>query len=257
MDELIIQAESSIPGEQFSPVINRLAATINTIEQNIENDRDVKEKISSNIERLGSTPEREGNLKRVKDLIATRRTELNRLRKKLQQALQQYAVADGTVATQMALARALRDEIKREFRNELSTADYNAIWSQLPDELIDITTDSPRAGRERKALRKLKNVFAKLENLLLSIGVVDYGKFNADRDALIASRDSKQLALNGIIHQLNNPNSFNDYLGTKCLARLHEADYETLSPVNLVHFSLKAKVLCVFKEELQNTEKQR
>ena len=242
MDELIIQAESSIPGEQFSPVINRLAATISTIEQNIENDRDVKERISSNIERLGSTPEREGNLKRVKDLIATRRTELNRLRKKLQQAIKDYAVADGTVASQMASARALRDEIKREFQSELSTADYNAIWSQLPDELIDITTDNPRAGRERKALRKLKNVFAKLENLLLSIGMVDYEAFNTARNTLIETRDSRQITLNGIIRQLNNPNSFNDYLGTKCLARLHEADYETLSPVNLVHFSLKAKV---------------
>ena len=242
MDELIIEAESSIPGEQFSPVINRLAATINTIEQNIENDRDAKERISANIERLGSTPEREANLTKVKDLIADRRTQLNRLRKKLQQAIKDYAVADGTVASQMASARALRDEIRREFQGELSTADYNAIWSQLPDALIDITTDNPRAGRERKALRKLKNVFAKLENLLLSIGMVDYEAFNTARNTLIQTRDSKQITLNGIIRQLNNPNSFNDYLGTKCLARLHEADYETLSPVNLVHFSLKAKV---------------
>jgi hypothetical protein len=247
MDELILEAENSIPGEQFVPQQLRLASRITAIEDNIENDRDTKERISANIERLGSTKEREKRLQDVKNIIAARRVNLRKLRKKLKISIREHAVANGVIATQMAAARRLRQDIKQEFRDLLGAqpeglAVYNEIWNQLPDSLIDITTDNPRASRERQALRKFKNVLAKLENLLLGLADVDYAAYNLARADLNTQIFNKQQALNAIIRQLNNPNSFNDYLGVKCLTRLHEADYETLSPINLVHFSLKAKV---------------
>ena len=243
MDELILAAEAKIPGRQFSPQIIRLAERISQVEENLENDRDVKERISANIERLGASSNRLNNLKDVKKIIKSRKEDLKRLRAKLGDFLREYAVADGTIQTQLNQAKKLRNDIKQEFEGELSLAEYNEIWNQLPDALLDLSPDAdPRARRERFALRKLKNIFAKLENLLLGLSDVDYNAFNIERVRINKLIAAKQNQINAVNAQLANKNSFNDYLGTKCLTKVDEASYETLSPVNIVHFSIKAKV---------------
>lgn len=243
IDELVLAAEAKIPGRQFSPEIIKFAQRISNKEQDIENLRDKKERISANIEANGSTPTREANLKAVKQQIAGEREILKRLRVKISDLLREYAVADGTIFTQLNQAKKLRDQIRQEFKDNLKIADFNAIWNQLPDALLNLTPESdPRAGRERFALRKLKNIFTKLENLLLSISDIDFDAFNKERARIASLIASKRAELAAVNQQLADKNSFNDYLSTKCLTKINEASYETLSPVNLIHFSIKARV---------------
>lgn len=242
MDELVRQAEASIPGRQFSPEVIRLANEIRNVEINLENARDQKERINGNIERLGNTPERQQNLDRTKDAIAAYKTRLDDLRKRLATSLREYALANGQVASQVRSADALFDELKREFRSLLSDTEYNLIFAQIDPLLASIKGADTRASTERKTMRKLKNIFAKTENLLLGIGEVDWNAYNTRRAELDRLISETTVQINQVNIQLNNTNRLNDYLGTKCLVRVEEAQYETLSPVNLVHFALKAKV---------------
>lgn len=243
MDELVLAAENKIPGRQFSSQVIQLANAISEKETALEQARDQKERINANIERLGDTNERRENLRNTKNTIATIKEDLKNFRSRLSDHLREYAVKDGVITSMLATARQLRADLKNEFREELSSTDYDNIWNQAIDDLVDLNHSDGKASTEREILRRLKNLFAKVENLLITAtNYVNYDAFNAAKNSLINSRTAKQNELNGIINQLKDPESFNDHLGTKCLVRLHEANYETLSPVNLVHFSLKAKV---------------
>ena len=158
--------------------------------------------------------------------------------------MQEYALADGEVADQVAGARKLRDQLQAEFRTELTGTEYKTIFDQIDPlwDSVGIRGGDTRASTERKTMRKLKNIFAKIENLLLSLGEVDRVAFDKEKarlDGLIATTRKEVESLQS---QLANKNRLNDYLGTKCLVRVQEAEYETLSPVNLVHFALKARV---------------
>jgi hypothetical protein len=242
MDELVLAAETSIPGQQFSPTVIGLANDVNRVETDLENDRDVKERISARIESDGATSDRIQALKNTKKTIAIRKKELKELRSKLANALQEYALADGEVQSQVKSADALINTLKQEFRTELSGSDYKRIFDQIDPLFDSVKGRDTSASTERKTMRKLKNIFAKIENLLLGTGEINWDAYNARRaqlDTLIATTNNEIAALRD---QLAKKDRLNDYLGTKCLVRLQEAEYETLSPVNLVHFSLKAKV---------------
>lgn len=242
MDELILEAGGEQPGRQFSQAVIDLANEVRRVETDLENDRDTKERISSNIERLGETPERLQRLKSTKETMETRKKELRKLRTNLASALREYALADGQVESQVKAARQLTSELSQEFKEKLSAKDYKAIFDQI-DPLFDSFSGSDaKASTERKTMRKLKNIYAKIENLLLSLGQTDWDAYNAKRAELDALISRTNTELSALREQLAGKDRLNDYLGTKCLVKTEEAEYETLSPVNLVHFALKARV---------------
>lgn len=244
MDELILAAEASIPGRQFSDAVLNLANDITRVEADLENDRDIKERISAKIEISGADADRLQKLADVKRIMTARKEDLKKLRTKLASALQEYGIADGQIETQLRSARDLVRQLESEFRSELGETNYREIFNQI-DPLwasVGINSTDEKANTERKTLRKLKNIFAKIENLLLGLGEIDRAAFDRQRASLneLIARTREQVV--AIQQQLDDQNRLNDYLGTKCLVRLYEAEYETLSPVNLVHFAMKAKV---------------
>ena len=253
MDELVLAAENLNPNDRlFSSQVINLANQISALEDALENARDQKERINANIERLGDTAERRTNLTNTKNTIAVYRSALKNRRSRLGDHLREHAVANGVIVSQLVQAKTRLTDIRTLSRSLLSTTDYNTVWGQLPIDnpgffSTDITSGDisrrPRARAERERLRFLANIFSKLENLLTGVlNVIDYDAFNIRRASLNTELFNKRIELDQVNRQLANPNSFNDHLGVKCLVRLHDADYETLSPVNLVHFSLKAKV---------------
>lgn len=248
MNELVLAAEAAIPGRQFSNEVISLARQITDVEALLENKRDDKERLNSKIETSGPTPEgeqklREQKLIETKTAIANYKENLKDLRSRLSDHLREHAVKDGVIKTQMNAAIQLREELQKEFKEELSSTDYDKIWNWAADDLVELKNGDQRATTERERLRRLKHVFEKVESLLISVtNYIDYDAFIEAKKNLIDALAIKQQALDAVKDQLKDPESFNDHLGTKCLVRLHEADYETLSPVNLVHFSFKAKV---------------
>lgn len=232
MDEFVLQSEA------FDEVVKAIAEEVNAQENLLERRKYRKERLNAVIANQGSTPDREQNLEEAMQEIRDIRKALRGMRAKLSKAIEERGVADGVVASQVAAAQALINDIKRAFANEGlgSLAEL-----KIPEYLRNISND-PKARLERRALRKLKNFLHDAAMRLSAVAQVNYDAFNAEKARLEGLLAEQRQQLDVIIAQLKNPNSFNDYLGTKCLARVNEAHYESLSPSNLVHFSIKARV---------------
>jgi hypothetical protein len=233
MDELVRAAEDS-----FDAPIVQLANDIDDKEDELENKRDDKEKISSNIAQKGDPDgARTENLKAKKKEIAAIQKDLKKLRSQLAKALEQYGVADGVINSQLSYARNELADAKRQF----DTGDFRDLLSgiKVPGNL---DSGSSKAKDERLVLRQLKNTFHNLIGRIVAVKEIDYDKYTQEQTRLQTLIDQKTIRLDTIINQLKDPNSLNDYIGTKCLTKVVNATYETLSPIDLVHFAIKARV---------------
>jgi hypothetical protein len=238
MDELVLQAEAG----SFNGVVTTLATEVSNHENHIENVRNIIAGIQEGIE--DNKKSGNGNavqrLRREKDdwvdEIKRAKKALKKWRDKLATAIERYGAADGRVADQLFKARELvfgQNGIQYAFEGliEVNSNDFP-----------DLNNPDLKANLERRKLRKLVKAFNRLESKVAAVGQIDQAAYDARVTQLNNSINTVTIQLNNVKNQLKNPNSFNDYLGAKCLVRLHEADYETLSPVDLVHFSLKTKV---------------
>ncbi len=89
--------------------------------------------------------------------------------------------------------------------------------------------------RQSRLQRELSELYANANNLDLPA--------MAARDASLRSQiSSKQARIAQLERLLDNPNSWNDFFNTKCLVKMEEAGYETITQCRVVDFALKAKV---------------
>jgi hypothetical protein len=96
---------------------------------------------------------------------------------------------------------------------------------------------------EKRALRQLRKKYhQEIAELVQTASRIDdtatnqaFNVIQADIDALVQERAVYQ-------EQLQNPELLNDYFGTKCLVKIEEASYETITECRVVTFALKARV---------------
>lgn len=233
IDDLVNRNASS-----FDPIVVSFAEKIDEVETAQEGLRNRREELNANIDRLGFTAERGERRKALNNEIAENKKQLKRLRAKLGKAIEEFGVADGVVATQVREAQKLIREIQSTLRSEglpaladIKTPDY-----------FDRVPSSPKARFERRALRKLVVFLNDIATRLASAFQIDTAAFEREKARLTALVQAERQKLAAIQAKLSDPQSFNDYLGVKGLVRINEARYETLSPSNLIHFSIKAKV---------------
>lgn len=228
LDELILEAEDIdtpfLPAEEkiFNRQVLTLANEVNRLEDYIEDQRD---------EIQGSS---KGQKREYRLAIRNAKKALKKRRNELAEAVKEFGVKNGVVFDAMRGAR----ELIRDVNDAMQ-----GIVAVIPASIPDVSSsEKPRAGQERKKLKRLRSFLRRVESLVasaLQFKTAEYDAYLASLDGYI--RDN-QAILAGIQEQLDDPNAWNDYLGTKCLTRVAEASYETLSPVNLVHFSIKARV---------------
>jgi predicted phage tail protein len=121
---------------------------------------------------------------------------------KLGQAVQQYGLADGVIPGR---GKTLKQEKKA----------LNSREEQLNKEIAEITADA--------------------NNLNLTA--------MAERDNGLRNQiTTAQQRIDTLERYLENPNNWNDYFNTKCLVKMEEAGYETITECRVVDFALKAKV---------------
>jgi hypothetical protein len=236
MDELVLQAEAG----SFDRVVVEFATEVDNHEQHIENLRNNIDAIQEDIADAKGDEDKRKRLREQKakviNQIKSAKKSLKQWRSKLSRAIEEHGVAAGIVADQLARAQQIvfsPGGIQYVFEG-LIQVDRNSF--------PDLSNNDTSASAERKKLRKLVKAFHRLQSQVAAVGQIDQTAYDARINQLNSSIGTVTSQLNNIKTQLKNPNSFNDYLGTKCLVRLHEADYETLSPVDFVHFSFKAKV---------------
>ena len=238
MDDLVRQAEGSFDG-----IVVNLANKVNGHETTIENKRG--EIDAKNIE----IADAKGNDKKREELRADRATlrqavkdekaALRKTRSQLSQALHEYGVADGVVQDKLTRARELRDEINEAFADDRRRYGSDLISGvSFPD----LNNPDVKASIERKKLRLLIKAFQKIQSQVAAVAQYDEAAFNAAVKKINDDIAATNVLLTSVVDQLKDPNSFNDYIGTKCLTKVVNATYETLSPIDLVHFAIKARV---------------
>ena len=235
MDNLVLASQN-----YFDRVVVNFAEEVQNHENHIENLRNDLDAIVEAIADAKGDENTRRRLRRDKDAkrqeIKDAKANLKQWRSKLSQSIQEYGVAEGVVADQLNKARELAygaGGIQYQFEGLIQVD-----RSSFPD----LNNPDVKASIERRKLRKLIKALNYLQSQVAAVGQIDQGAYNNRIASLDASIAATTTALNNVIAQLKNPNSFNDYIGTKCLTKVVNATYETLSPVDLVHFAIKARV---------------
>jgi predicted phage tail protein len=148
-------------------------------------------------------PERNrGNIASWRQQIQEINEKLRSAQTKLSKAFEQYGLADGIIPGR---GKTLKQEKK---------------WLN---------------NRERELNFEISQITSNANNLDLAA--------MAARDASLRSQiTTKQQRIDFLTRYLENPNSWNDFFNTKCLVKMEEAGYETITECRVVDFALKAKV---------------
>jgi hypothetical protein len=137
-----------------------------------------------------------------RDEIRATNIQLKKAQAKLSKAFEQYGLADGVIPGR---GRTLKQE--KQWLN----------------------------NRERELNNEIAGIVSNANNLDLNA--------MAARDASLRSQiATKQQRIDVLERYLENPNSWNDFFNTKCLVKMEEAGYETITECRVVDFALKAKV---------------
>ena len=129
-------------------------------------------------------------------------TKLKRAQAKLDKAFQQYGLADGVIPG--------RDKTLKQEKKYLNEREQ-----KLNKEIAELTGNANNLDLQAMALRD--------EGLRTQIA-------------------TKQQRISTLRDYLSKPESWNDFFNTKCLVKMEEAGYETITECRVVDFAIKAKV---------------
>jgi hypothetical protein len=141
-------------------------------------------------------------IKEWRDEIKATNIQLKKAQAKLSKAFEQYGLADGVIPG--------RDKTLKQEKKWLN-------------------------NRERELNNEIAGIVSKASNL-------DLDAMAARDEDLRSQIASKQERIVKLESYLENPNSWNDFFNTKCLVKMEQAGYETITECRVVDFALKAKV---------------
>jgi hypothetical protein len=104
--------------------------------------------------------------------------------------------------------------------------------------------DRPRTAKEERAwiIDTEKDILNSLYQRAAEAGNLNQNAMDLRNAAWRDQKNQKQQRIDYLTRYLENPNSWNDYFNTKCLVKMEEAGYETITECRVVDFALKAKV---------------
>jgi len=173
--------------------------------QRVDDLRERRKQLQDNIEDELEKDKDKRNKNKIQQWRSEKR-ECNKLLKraqaKLDKAFQQYGLADGVIPGR---GKTLKQE-KRYL---------NAREEKLTEEIADLTS--------------------KANNL-------DLAAMESRNSGWRSERDDKRDRIANLENYLKNPEAWNDWFNTKCLVKIEEAAYDTITNCRVVDFALKARV---------------
>lgn len=173
--------------------------------QRVDGLRDRRKQLDDLIEDELDKPRPDRNRTRIAQWRSEKRDcndKIKRAQAKLDKAFQQYGLADGVLPGR---GKTLKQE-KQALNNR---------ESRLNKEIAELTADA--------------------NNL-------DLAEMNARDEALRNEIGTKQDRITYLEDYLSKPEAWNDFFNTKCLVKMEEAGYETITECRVVDFAIKAKV---------------
>lgn len=230
MDEYILENRNLFPGE-----IVTWAESIDRLEDNLENEREMITE-----ERKKQNPSQtEITRRRVK--IAEIKAQIKPLRKKLDFYIRDRNFADQKLFNYLADIERIINDVQRQFS---TIQGYQVVNNTDFSDLINArkNTGTLNAKQERRILKRVRNRLRQIENRISGLIQIDYPAMDARNQGIAREISSIESQIAAIEAELANPEALNDYLATKCLVKISQASYETISACKVVNFAIKGKI---------------
>ena len=229
LDDYVLENRNLFPGE-----IIRLADDINTLENDLENER---EEITE--ERKKANPSA-SEIARRRVKIAAIKVDIKGLRKKLEFYVRDRNFADQKLFNYLSSIESVVNDVQREFSR---IQGYQVVNDTDFSDLINARRGAGtlNAKEERRILKRVRNRMRQIESRIASLIQVDYPAMDRRNQGLASEISSIQSQIAAIEAELANPEALNDYLATKCLVKISQASYETISACKVVNFAIKGK----------------
>lgn len=134
----------------------------------------------------------------------------------------------------------------RNWRSQLADANkrYRRLTSKLNQALrqYGLASNGNLKQDKKKLNAREERLNDEIANLTADANNLDLNAM-ATRDATLRAQIATKTDRIGFLQRyLDNPNTWNDFFNTKCLVKMEEAGYETITECNVVDFALKAKI---------------
>jgi len=183
--------------------VKRAAETLDTLR---DERRDLQSKIDDELDKPSGERDR-AKIKKWKEQVAEYNKAIKKAQARLDRRIERYGLAD------RAYDWSYRGDRRR-------TAKEERAW------IID---------SEKDTLNELYQIAG-------NANAVDTAAMDARNNELRRTITTKQERIESLKRYLENENSWNDFFNTKCLVKMEEAGYETITECRVVDFALKARV---------------
>lgn len=229
MDEYV-QENSAL----FPQRVNEWANTIRQLEE-------TREELRDRIEDEKKSSEPDGDrIARLRGRIKDAKEQLKPLRRKLAAYIKDKNFSDQALFNYLNVIDSVANDVQSSFS---TIADYQVV---NVGEFSDLLSERRKFGnlgakQERRILKRVRNRLKKIELRIASVLQVDQAAIDAHNANIQTQIDAITQQIQLIKQTLEKPNGLNDFLVTKCLVKLQEASYETVSACKVVNFAIRGK----------------
>jgi hypothetical protein len=233
LDEFVLTNENLFSDRGVN-LANQISAEENKLEELREEITEIRKTNQSN-----TTKDRLITAKRA--TIATVKASLRANRDRLQRLVEQDQFADQKLFNYLAELERVVNDVQSSFS---SVAGFTVVNNTDFAPIINNRRNKGELGarEERQILRAVRNTMREVESRIASVIQIDQpaiDRYNADITNQIAAIDARIAAIKAT---LASPEGLNDFLITKCLTKIQEASYETVSACKVVNFAIRGKV---------------
>jgi hypothetical protein len=230
MDEYVLENRSLFPVD-----IVTWAESIDRLENDLENERELITE-----ERKKQNPS-QTEIARRRAKIAEIKAQIKPLRKKLDFYVRDRNFADQQLFNYLADIERVVNDVQRQFS---TIQGYQVVNDTDFSDLVNARRNAGtlNAKQERRILKRVRNRMRQIESRISSLIQIDYPAMDARNQGISREISSIESQIAAIEAELANPEALNDYLATKCLVKISQASYETISACKVVNFAIKGKV---------------
>lgn len=233
LDDFVLTNESV-----FSDGAVNLANQIDTEENRLEELReDITEIRKTN--QQDSVKNEKIRAKRV--TISEIKTSLRANRRRLTKLIEQDMFADQKLFNYIGELEGIIADVNNRFKD---VAGYQVVNNTDLLPIINRRRGKGTLGaqEERSILREVRNVMREIELRISSVIQIDQPAIDTFNTKNQQDIDIINARIQSIKDSLKNPEGLNDFLATKCITKIEEASYETVSTCKVVNFAIKGKV---------------
>lgn len=233
LDEFVLRNESLF-SDRGIELAQQIATEENRLEEFREDITEIRKSNQSDSDKSQAITEKRVKISQVKASLRGNRARLQRL-------IEQDQFADQKLFNYLSRLEDVVDDIQRSFS---SIAGFQVINNTDFDPIINNRRGRGELGarEERQILREVRNMMREVESRISSVIQIDQpaiDQYNADINRQIQAIDAQIAAIKAT---LASPEGLNDFLVTKCLTKIQEASYETVSACKVVNFAIRGKV---------------